>query len=105
MIHCSEADVLPLDTASVLAILKERPQLVQISDVVPIQIDQRCLVYLRVVWLEYVRDTTYYRRVLGINDDEIASKVLKDRILVTELSFNERRGYLCHSSALESIEL
>jgi len=64
---------------------------------------QDSLTFLRVVWLEYVRDTTFYERVLDIKDAEVAQKTLPKRTKVTELSFNERHGYLCHASSLEEI--
>ena len=65
------------------------------------------MVHVRVEWLEYKRDTAYYERVLDIADgDNIASQVLPDRsVKVTQLSFNEHHGYLCHRSALEEVVL
>lgn len=78
-----------------------QPLVLQVSDVVPLQIGDD-LVYLRVVWIEYARDTSYVERVLDVADDaKLASKVLPSRsVKVTELSFNERQGYMCHASAL-----
>ena len=57
------------------------------------------------MWLEYTRDTTYFERVLDIKDQKISEKVFKSRLMVTELTFNERKGYLCHQSALEEVKL
>ena len=50
-----------------------------------------------------MHDTTFYERVLDIKDADVAKKLLPVRIKVTELSYNERQGYLCHSSALEEV--
>ena len=72
----------------------------QIADVIPLEIDGQ-IAFFRVTWLEYVRDTSFFERTLDIADSEIASQVVKNRVKVTELSFNERRGYLCHKSSLE----
>ena len=60
---------------------------------------------LRVVRLEYERDTNYARRVLDVDDDEVAARYFATRVQVSDLSFNERAGYLCHQDSLEEVEL
>lgn len=79
----------------------------QIADVVPLALGEAkdSLAFFKVLWLEYERDKTYYERVLDITDEEVSARVLQSRVKVTELSFNERKGYLCHSAALEEVEL
>ena len=85
-------------------VIKSRPQIVQIADVIPLTLSGD-LAFFKVVWLEYGRDKTYFERVLDIQDAEVSSRVLSSRVMVTELTFNERKGYLCHGNALEEVEL
>ena len=76
-----------------MEVLRAKPWILQIADVVPLKLrgsdgtDSR-IVFLRVVWLEYLSDPTFYRRVLDIEDDQIAERVLSERVKVTEMSFN-----------------
>ena len=50
----------------------QSPQIVQIADIIPLSLLNKTIVFLRVVSLEYRKDSDYYRRVLDIKDDEIA---------------------------------
>ena len=85
--------------------MKACPQIIQISDVVPLQLNDGAIAFLRVIMLEYLCDTTFYRRVLDIEDDDIAKKVLPERIKVTDMTFNECKGYLCHAESLEKVDI
>ena len=75
----------------------------QIADVIPLVFGKRDLAFFRVVWLEYARDKTFYEKVLDIDDEEISAKVFSNRVMVTELTYNERKGYLCHKSSIEEV--
>ena len=76
----------------------------QIGDVVPIETEES-ITYLRIVSLKYTRDTTYMKRVLDIQDAEVAERVLPTEIEVSELLFNSQPGYLVCTDALKSVKL
>ena len=78
--------------------------MVQIGDVVPIEYEES-IFYLRIVSLKYTRDTNYMRRVLDIEDSEVAQRVLPNEIEVSELLFNSLPGYLIHRDSLKSVKL
>ena len=59
-----------------------QPIVVQIGDIVPIEIDNN-VIYLRILSFKYTRDTSYIRRVLDIEDSEVAEKVLPTEIEVS----------------------
>ena len=78
--------------------------MVQIGDVVPIETEES-ITYIRIVSLKYTRDTTYMKRVLDIQDAEVAERVLPTEIEVSELLFNSQPGYLVCTDALKSVKL
>ena len=88
--------------------LRQKPQIVQIGDCVPIHISQNSetdLIFLKVVSLKHMRAVKYKQKVLDITDPQITEKVLPREVEVSELSFNEQPGYLIHTDHLEHVKL
>ena len=81
-----------------------QPIVVQIGDIVPMETDDS-VIHLRIVGFKYTRDTLYIKRVLDIEDSEVAERVLPSEIEVSDLHFNSLPGYLVHSDSLNAVKL
>lgn len=90
--------------SSFLEYLKENPQIVQINETLFFKFDRR-LVYAKVVGIKYLRDVSYYEKVLDITDKEISKKFLPREMEIDVLSFNQYAGYLVSGHHLKSVEL
>ncbi len=76
-----------ISASSLLEYLKENPQIVQINDTLFFKFEKR-LVYAKVVGIKYLRNVSYYEKVLDITDTEISKKFLPREMEIDVLSFN-----------------
>jgi len=81
-----------LTSADLLTHFTNNPEVVQIGQTLQVTINGS-LYLLRVIRLEYLRDTSMLRKLLDIADE---SDVVPQRVEVSELTFNEHPGYLLH---------